>query len=161
MNKQRNRIDTVFVLMIFCGFAMSVFLVLMLSGSTYMNMMDISREGQNERIVLSYIRTRIRSTDSAGSVAVSSFDGLPALSLVEVFGERVFVTKIYLYNGWVHELFHEQGRIFAPSDGVPIIRSGSLYFEEAGSGLIRISTDHGDLLMYTRSTSSAEVLLDG
>lgn len=151
MEKQKSRVDTVFVLMIFCVFAMSVFLVIMLSGSIYRNMTDISQTGQDERIVLSYIRTRIRSTDSGGGASIADFNGVSALSLTEVLGDRVFVTKIYLYNGWVNELFYEQGQVFYPGDGVPMIQSGFLYFEYADDNLIRILTDYGSLLMYTRS----------
>ena len=153
MNKTRsqNKVDTVFVLMIFCIFAVSVLLVLMLSGSTYQNIIETSRDGQNERIALSYIRTKVRNTDTANSVNVSDFNGLPALSLEEVFWDTTFVTYIYLYDGWVHELFHERGQNFLPRDGVPVIRADSLSFEEVEGGLIRVATDVGSLLLYPRS----------
>ena len=159
MNKtgdNRGKVDTVFVLMIFCVFALSVLLVLMLSGSTYRNMTDIAREGQNERIALSYIRTKIRNADSAGSVSLSDFHGTAALSLKEVFGGTTFVTLIYLYDGWIHELFHEKGNEFMPADGVPIIRVASLDFEENENGLLRVTTDFGSLLIFPRSAAETE-----
>ena len=145
--KSQNRVDTVFVLMIFCVFAVSVFLVLILSGSTYQNMNDISREGQNERIVLSYIRTKTRNIDN---VAVSYFNDVSMLELVEVFGTRTFVTMIYLYDGWVRELFHEQGNAFQPGDGVPIMEVSSLDFTLIDGGLIRVFTDHGSIVLFPR-----------
>ena len=162
------KIDTVFVLMIFCIFAISVFLVLMLAGSIYQNITDIAREGQNEGITLSYIRGKIRSSDSAGSISVDEFYGLPALSIKENIGGSTFVTLIYLYNGWVYELFYqsypsyqsyqsyqsESGHKFLPGAGVPIIRAGSLNFEEFydDNNLIRVSTDYGSLLIFLRSS---------
>ena len=155
MFNNRNRVDMVFVLMIFCTFAVSVFLVLILSGSIYRNMADISSDGQNERIALSYIRTKIRNTDSAGGVSVDNFQGVPALALEEYIGGSTFVTFIYHYNGWIHELFHERGHYFLPGDGVAVVRVDSLEFEEVEEGLIRVVTDHGSLLIYPRSGQKA------
>ena len=148
-----RRVDTVFVLMIFFVFALSVFLVLMLSGSTYQNMNEIAQEGQNERIVLSYVRTKIRNVDS---VSVGAFNGSSALILEEQFNGRKFITLIYLYDGWVHELFHEQGADFSPADGIPILRTDSLSFEDAENNLIRVTTDFGSLLILPRSAASIE-----
>ena len=164
MNKMRNnqnRVDTVFVLMIFCVFAVSVLLVLMLSGSTYQNMIEISREGQNERIALSYIRTKVRNTDSADSIYVSYFNELSALSLKETFGATTFITYIYLYNGWIHELFHERGQDFEPQHGIPVIQAESLSFETIDNGLIRVTTDFGSLLIFPRSGAGATVVEEG
>ena len=151
VRSSKSKIDTVFVLMIFCVFAISVLLVLILSASTYRNMTDVSREGQNERIILSYIRTKIRNADTAGGIGIMYFHGIPALSITEEFGGRTFVTLIYHYNGWAHELFHEAGIDFLPRDGVRLVRVESLDFELAEAGLIRISTDHGSTLISRRS----------
>ena len=151
-----NKVDTVFVLAIFCVFSVSVLMVLMLSGSTYENMVGISREGHNERISLSYVRTKIRSADTMGSISVSDFNGHSALSISETFAGRTFKTYIYLYNGWVHELFHEEGLDFFPGDGMPIIRADSLSFEAIDNGMIRVSTDFGSLLIFPRSSDGVE-----
>jgi len=152
MRNSANKVDSVFVLMVFCVFALSVFLVLMLSGGTYANMVDLSTEGQNERIALSYIRTKVRNADSTGGISVREFSANQALALEEVFGETVFVTYIYLFDGWLHELFHEEGLVFGPEDGRAIIRADSLNFELMDSGLIRVSTQYASLLIFPRST---------
>ena len=149
-----RRVETVFVLMIFCVFAVSVLLVLMLSGSTYQNMNDIAREGQNERIVLSYIRTKIRSLDNAASISVGTVGESSALFLEEDIYGRHFVTVIYFQDGWVRELFHEQGHDLMPQAGVPIIQADSLSFEMVGNDLIRVSTDLQTLLISPRSAAN-------
>ena len=144
-----NRVDTVFVLMIFCVFAVSVFLVIILGGSTYRNMNDISTHGQNERIVLSYLRTKIRNVNY---VSVGYFDDTPKLELTEIFGTRTFITAIYLYDGWVREFFRDADNEFNPANGVPIIQVDKLYFAEADNGLIRVSTEQGDMMIFPRSS---------
>ena len=151
MDKGRNKIETAFVLMIFCAFAMSVFLVLMLSASIYSNMVEKSNEFQNERIALSYIRTMIRSADRENVISVGSFHGLSALILEEEFEGFAFVTKIYHYNGWLHELFMEQGENFLPADGMPIIRSDYLEFAINDHGMVQASNGFGTILISPRS----------
>ena len=149
MNK--NKTDTAFVLMIFCAFAVSVFLVLMLSASIYSNMVEKSNEFQNERIALSYVRTMIRSTDSQDAISVEYFHGISALILEENFEGFIFITKIYHYNGWIYELFIEHGENFLPADGMPIIRSDSLDFEINEDGMVQASNGFGRILLSPRS----------
>ena len=148
-----NKIDTAFALMVFCVFAVSVFLVLILSASAYVNTADIANDGRNERIALSYVRTKIRATDTAGAVHLGDFGGVQALHLTERFDDREFVTLIYYYNGWVRELFHEIGFEFEPADGIPLfqIDAPGLMFEWLDGGLLRVSTAHDTMLIFPRS----------
>jgi hypothetical protein len=147
----KNKIDSVFSLAIFCFFAGAVLLVIMLCAATYANINEISREGQNERVLLSYIRTKIRTTDDAGAISVGEFHGNSALFLEENLGGREFLTAIYLYDGVVRELFHERGDEFSPADGVQIIRANFLNFSEAENGLIQICTGNGEFFILPRS----------
>ncbi|MCL2373135.1 MAG: DUF4860 domain-containing protein [Defluviitaleaceae bacterium] len=148
----RNRVDTVFVLLVFCVFAISVFMVIMHAGSTYSDIIEVSTEGSDERIALSYVRTKIRANDRADEVSVGYFDGINALRFEENFGGQSFVTLIYLYDGWVHELFHFGFMEFNPSDGMPMVRAESLYFSYVAEGLIRVATDYGSILIHPRSS---------
>jgi hypothetical protein len=136
---RNKRGDTVFVLIIFCIFAVSVLLVLMLGASTYQNMTEISREGQTERTVLSYIRTKVKNDDDAGKVNIVDFHGLSALSFEEELGGVLYRTLIYHYDGWVYELFSEAEIDFYPDTGVRIIRINDLSFEKQEHGLLRVS----------------------
>lgn len=49
-----QKLDTVIVLVIFCVFAASVLMVLMLSGNIYKNTAEMSNEKYSERTTLSY-----------------------------------------------------------------------------------------------------------
>jgi len=155
-NNNQNKIDTVFVLMIFCVFAISVFLVLMLSANTYRTMMDISQDGQDQRIALSYVRTKIRSTDAMGNINIINFHGVTALAVEEEIGDRRFVTYIYSYHGYIREIFMEVGQNFLPRDGMRMIRSDDIYFRWVNDILIEISTPNYSLLVYPRSQISTE-----
>ena len=148
MKKVRgHKIDTIFVLLIFCVFAVSVLMVLMLGANTYKNMTEISRDGQDERTVLSYIWSKVKNGDEDGGVTIDYFHGLPALFIDDEIDATVFRTTIYLYDGWVYELFSEAGLDFFPEDGVKIIRAEQLKFESADYGMIRVSSGDYSLLI--------------
>jgi hypothetical protein len=146
-----QRIDTVFVLIIFCVFAVSVLMVLMLSASIYQNITEMTQTGQDERIVLSYIWTKVKGNDDAAKVSVGEFHGRSALYFDEVFDSTTFRTMIYYHDGWVYELFSDTSLDFYPEDGERIIRVESLSFEQLDYGIIRISSGSRSLLVTMRS----------
>jgi len=148
-----HRIDTVFVLIVFCIFAVSVLMVLMLGANTYSRITELSREESSERTVLSYIWTKAKNSDEAGSVGVGDFHGLPSLFIDEEFGGVRYRTVVYHHNGWVHELFSEEGLEFFPEDGVRIIATRELGFEKLDHGLIRVYAGTRSLLISPRSAA--------
>ena len=149
-----SRIDTVFVLIIFCVFAISVLMVLMLGADIYKNMTDISREGYDERTGLSYIWTKVKNNDEAGRIHLSDFHGVSALCFDEEFDSSTYRTMIYYYDGWVYELFYDISLDFLPSDGAQIIEISDLKFEELQYGLIRVSSGASSLLVSPRGSSA-------
>ena len=134
-----SKAGTAAALMIFCVFTMSVLTVLMLGVNAYKNVTDISREGYDERICLSYIWTKVKNGDEAGMVSVRDFHGLPALCIDEVYDGATYHTMIYHHEGRVWELFFEEGLEFFPEDGVSVIGNESLSFEPLEAGLIKVS----------------------
>ena len=147
---RRQKIDTVFVLIIFCVFAISVLMVLMLGANIYKNMTDISHEGYDDRTGLSYIWTKVKNNDEAGMVHIGDFNGVPALCFDEVYDTVTYRTRVYLYDGWVYELFSEEGIDFLPQDGEKLIKIDHLAFEELNGGLIRITSGDYSLLVSPR-----------
>ena len=159
--KTRNqRIDTIFVLLIFCIFAVSVLMVLMLGAGTYKNITEVTRDGRDERAALSYIRTKAKNSDISGSILIDTFEGLPALCFDEDIDGVVYRTMIYHYDGWVYEIFSEQGLDFLPVDGARIIKIPDLSFERTEYGLIRVSSGSADLLLHTRSGVAESLYFD-
>jgi hypothetical protein len=113
-------------------------------------MTEITRDGQDERTLLSFIWTKVKNCDNADSVHIGEFCGLPALCFDEVYGDTLYQTSVYLYDGWVYELFCETGVEFEPQDGVRIISVNDFSFEEYGYGIIKVSSGAKSLLIYPR-----------
>ena len=161
IKKTRNqRIDTVFALMIFCVFAVSVLMVLMLGASTYKNITEITRDGHDERAALSYIRTKAKNSDTIDSISVGSFNGLPALFFDEVIDYTIYRVMIYHYDGWVYEIFSEAGLDFEPEDGARIIKIPDLSFREIDHGVIKVNSGARELLIYPRGGNVPTLLED-
>ena len=144
-------IDTIFVLIVFSVFALSVLMVLMLGASVYRNINEISNDGQLENTALSYVWTKTKNFDIAGSIHVGDFQGVSALFIDEKLGDTYYRTAIYHYDGWLCELFSEAALEFSPADGVRVIRVDEMHFESAGNGLIRATTGARSLLLSPRS----------
>ncbi|MCL2703735.1 MAG: DUF4860 domain-containing protein [Defluviitaleaceae bacterium] len=152
MNKsvRKNRIETIFVLMVFCVFAASVLTVLMLGGSVYSNTAALSGEGYDERTCLSYIWSKVKNSDAAGNVFLDEIEGVTMLAILEEVNGRMFRTLIYYYDGWLYELFSRAALFPGIESGQRIIKTEPLVFEDAGDGLIKATVDGRSLLIYPR-----------
>lgn len=145
------KIDSFFVLIIFCIFITSALMSLILGAAAYKNIIDRSYEGQDERICLSYVCTKIKNADN--KVYVGDFYGQSALFITKEYEGVVYRTAIYLYDGWVCELFSETGLEFLPEDGMPVIEAENLVFEEMENGLIEVTVNSQSLLILPRVNS--------
>jgi len=150
MSRGRS-IDTIFVLIVFSIFALSVLMVLMLGASIYRNINEISHDGQSEHTALSYIWTKTKNFDEAESISVGDFQGVPALFIDEKIGDYYFRTAIYHYDGWLCELFSEVELDFSPQAGERVIRVDEMRFDTVENGLIRATTGAKSLLLSPRS----------
>jgi len=146
-----GRTDTLFVMIVFCVFAVSVLTVLILSAGIYRNMTDISRDREDERTILSYIWTKAKSGDDAGMIHVGKFDGISALFYDEIIGDTLYRTAIYLYDGWVMELFSNPESGLTPQDGMRLMRLDDLWFGLNGNDTIAVHAGDQVLFLHTRS----------
>jgi len=152
-------------MIIFCVFAISVLIVLVLGANTYESVTVLSREGYTEHSILSYIWTKVKNSDNVGRVYVGEFHGLSALYIEEEIGKIEYSTTVYQYNGWIYELFCEKGLEFNPEDGAKIIKFDNLTFKELEYGLIKVSSGISDLLILSNrappKTDSDIVIIEG
>ena len=146
-----QRIDTIFILIIFCVFAISVLMALMFSAGVYKNVIEMTNDGFTDNSILSYIWTKVKNSDEAGRIYVGEFEGLPTLYFEEEFGGIKYRTAVYQYDGWVCELFCEADLDFHPDNGAQIIKLDNLTFSELEEGLIKVSSGGRNLLLFPRA----------
>lgn len=145
-----HRLDFIFILVVFCVFAASVLVVLTLGASVYKGMSYRSHKGYDDRTGLSYIWAKVKNGEGSGEIYTSDFQGLSILCLEENSDGVKYITKIYLYDGWIRELTSEDGLEFSPEDGMPVIEANTLSFAQQENGLIKATANGRDLYIYPR-----------
>lgn len=153
--------DTVFVLVLLCVFAVSVLLVLLAGTGAYQDIAGKMEEQYEERTCISYLDAKIRHYDKAGMVSTEVFDGCEALALYEEVDGVRYKTLIYCYDGYVRELFFEEGLSFHPDDGQKIVPAESLKVTALAGNLIQLecTSETGNretVTLYLRSGKGAD-----
>ena len=125
--KKRNSytVDTVFVLVLFVVFSITVLFVLMSGAGVYKDTQSVMQERYEERTALSYISAKINHFDSEDSIAITKKDGVQILAL----SQGDFVTYIYCKDGFIKEMLVDKDQPFDADDGLEIIEASSLEFE--------------------------------
>ena len=136
-------VTTVFILLIFCVFAFSILSVLLLGVDVYRGVNEASANGYGQRSCLAYITAKVRHSDSADAIGVCEFGESTALELTEYFNGVEYVTRIYLYEGNVCELFFEKALDLPPSAGLAICPAESLDMQLWEDDMIRVECDPG------------------
>ncbi len=126
---ERRHIGWLAVLLLFCIFAGSVLLVLLIGARDYQRLTERDQRGFDQRTAVQYLASRVRAADRARGVAVGPFDGEnqeQTLFLYEtVDGER-YCTRVYCYDGYLRELFAGEEDSFSPEDGEKILKAQQL-----------------------------------
>ena len=126
---ERHHIGWLAVLLLFCVFAGSILMVLLMGARDYQRLTERDRRGFDQRTAVQYLASRVRAADRVQGVAVGPFDGEnqeQTLFLYEtVDGERYY-TRVYCYDGYLRELFAGEGDSFSPEDGERILEAQQL-----------------------------------
>ncbi len=145
--------NTVFVLLLFCAFTMAAAMALLSGAGAYQSMHDHMEHQYRERTGPAYLEAKIHHYDKAGAVQLEPFADSTALALYEQVDDRQYKTLIYYYDGYLRELFFEDGLQLQPEDGQPVLMMQDLSFAWKQPDLLQIicTTDDGTqtgLLVY-------------
>lgn len=117
--KQKNRhmVDLLFVIVLFCVFAISALMLVMIGSNVYKETVSNMDQNYSTRTSFAYITEKIRQSDSQGAISIGSLDGTDTLILTTASNNTVYNTYIYMYDGYLKELF-------AKSDATISLESG-------------------------------------
>src|SRR5699024_39149 len=132
-NKRKNQghiVDLFFTLSLFCLFAASALIVVIIGSDVYRKTTANMEENYATRTALSYTAEKIRQHDSAGGVYLTD-DAEENTSLVvsDNAGGGTDLTYIYSYDGWPCELGERKGTGFSKGQGEPCAEGESFYLE--------------------------------
>ena len=105
--KQENHhiVDVLFVLALFCVFAVSALILLLIGANVYQKTVNDMDANYNGRTAVSYITEKIRQNDSDSAVSVGTLMGKPSIILSQEVDGKVYQTYLYEYDGYLTELF--------------------------------------------------------
>lgn len=141
-----------FTVALFALFVVALLLAILAGTGVYRALRAADGAASDERLSTSLIANAVRATDAAGSVSAAEGPEGPALVLTEHLDSGDYQTRFYLYRGFVVQEYALADAPLAPDAATPVVESTSFSFElDKGSGLLRVSTDAGEVLVALRS----------
>lgn len=157
-NSKKHVVDLVFTLALFCVFAASALMVVIMGADVYKSADSEMNTHHTRTTALTYVAEKIRQNDSHGSVAAGEFQGHPALVISQKLQGTVYTTYIYLYEGKeLMELYTKEGSTVSYGDGQEILPVNDFSIESLAENLYRftvVDTDgkESSLLLGTHSS---------
>ena len=138
--RQKNHvIDLLFPIAVLFVFAISSFLVLVLSAHIYSSQTQKMNTGYTVHTSLAYVAEKIRQNDVAGNIAVMTLDGTECLALKNSSDGINSTTYLYVSDGWLKELFVRDDTDVSLNAGKNIIEASDFKVAELNNGLYRIT----------------------
>lgn len=174
MNKQANKttVTALVPLLLFVIFTACILSVLLTGADVYQKLSNRDQVSFQHRTAVQYLTTRIRQSDTVQMLYVGNFEDTPlqtnpnaascsgnTLFLREELGGRIFYTRIYCHDGYLRELFAEEGLNFSPATGEKILEINGLQFTLLDN-LLHIDIEYADqttesLVVYLRRGGEA------
>ena len=98
-------IPVLFVLTLFLLLSALSISVIIAGSTVYEKISDNMDNNYDRRVTFSYLATKIRQNDSAGTIYVKEKDGTNMIAIKDA--DPLFVTYIYYYDGYIRELYVE------------------------------------------------------
>lgn len=141
MKQERGHvIDLLFTLALFCVFAASSFLVVLMGANIYKQTVTQMTQNYNTRTSLSYLAEKIRQNDITDGIRIGEVEGATALILEQKVGESTYQTWIYSSGGELREVMVAQGTKVKAADGQPIMELADLQVDRSPEGLLSLTT---------------------
>lgn len=148
-NQPRHIVDLLFLLALFCVFAFSALMLVMLGSDIYQTTVQNMSKNYNSRTAFSYITEKIKQQDQSGSIAITTFGDGDALALYQNIGtsdaeEQSYVTYLYLDQGNIKELFTTADNTLSPSAGQSILECTTFQAKLISPGLYHVFLQTAD-----------------
>lgn len=154
--KQKNRhmVDFLFVIVLFCVFALSALMLVMIGSNVYKKTVSSMDQNYNTRTSFAYITEKIRQSDSKGAVSIGSFDGADTLILTTASNNTVYNTYIYMYDGYLKELFAKSDATISLESGQNILPISHFTLNEINAHLYQFALTSENNVTYNLYVST-------
>lgn len=148
MKQERHFVvDILFVLALFAVFTVSALVLVTIGANVYQHTVQDMSRNYDSRTAMAYITEKVRQSDrllTSGQPAVKlgTLENQPALILTDEIDGDEYITYLYLYNGWLKELYIRQdsypGENIAEA-GQNIMKLQSLEYRQTAENLLTVS----------------------
>ena len=135
---QQRAVDLLFTLALFCVFAASSLMVVLIGARVYQNTTASMQQNFSHRTSLSYVAAKIRQNDSANSLRIVPMGEDSALVVELRYGDSVYENWIYQSGGKLREVLVAQGTSFSPETGQEIMELQSFSVTETSPRLLTL-----------------------
>ena len=135
----RHMVDILFVLTLFCVFALCSILLIAVGARVYQNTLNNMEMHFTSTTSLSYITEKIRQNDYSDGISIKEFGGNDALVLYSNYNDEEYCTYIYSYAGQLKELFTKKNINLSPEAGRNILAISDFSIIELDDGLFEIT----------------------
>lgn len=127
MKERTSKLTGFATLLLFTVMAACMLLVLLTGAKIYRNLVHNGRKQFEDQTAVQYVITRVRQ---AKTVEIGEFDGCEALIIPEQIGGDNYLTRIYLHEGYLRELFCAADAALCAEDGQKLIPAEVLRFSQ-------------------------------
>lgn len=131
-NPPSHAISGVFVFLVLGIFAVFSTVMVLLGARAYKSTADRAAEHNADRIGMAYVRSMVRGNDEDQCIRVETVNGVPTISMRNVYDGDAYVTRLYVYDGMLREWFTEESEEFIPENGESVCAMDEMNAEVAG-----------------------------
>ena len=128
-----HAISGVFVFMLLGIFAVFSTVMVVLGAKAYRNTAARAESHNAARLATAYVRSMVRSDDEENAVFMENVDGIPAITLRNVYDDEEYLTRVYVYDGMLREWFASEDIPFHPENGEAVCAADEMSAEMAGN----------------------------
>ncbi|MBQ6994256.1 MAG: DUF4860 domain-containing protein [Lachnospiraceae bacterium] len=157
---QQHMIDILFVLSLFCVFAVSSALLILFGADIYKKTVQQMENNYSSRTSIAYITEKIRQSDIEHAIKIISQDDTQILMLTNIINNVPYATSLYEYDGYLYELFARTDLKLPLDAGQPIMGLHSLSFSQIEPNILEITfsiDNESKQTIYVSTHSNMEV----
>lgn len=157
---QRHMIDILFVLSLFCVFAVSSVLLILFGADIYKKTVQQMEDNYTSRTSIAYITEKIRQSDVEHAIKIISQNDTQILMLTNVINDIPYAISLYEYDGYLYELFARTDLELPLDAGQPVMELHSLSFSQIKQNLLEITFSedmNSEQTIYVSTHSNMEV----
>jgi len=130
-----HMVDILFVIALFCVFAISALMLVTIGARVYQSTVENMDVNYTSRTSYAYLTEKFRQNDIYDSISIGEFGDSEALILSQSIDEVTYHTYLYLYDGYLTELFTKANSTVGLDAGQKILPLNDFILEESKEGL--------------------------